>query len=388
MYFTKSIKNFRNNVILNDKEQTYNDRNDAREEDKPLKTFIRTIVIISILLAVGFYLSITDVQENPDILVDNGENAAKVDDNLSDESVEENSTFPVPTEGLGSLIGSSVKDLQKEYGEPTRKDPSSYEYEWWIYNKKDTEYFQVGILDNKVVTVFAVGEDVNISPYNIGQAVGDIYTTTPIETNISLQYEDSSYRFELSEDEINNRPLIRMGDFYAQLYFDKFTGTLSSVRYMDARTLLQLRPYEMVYRGELVEAPTEVPENQAVEEGNERQILDITNIFRKRFGLNSVQWDEDTAKVALGHSIDMYETKTFSHTSDQYGELEDRLEAGEVFYQLAGENIAAGYTDAPSVMEGWLNSKGHRECLLNENFTHLGVGVYQKYYTQNFIEKW
>lgn len=345
------------------------------------------MVIISILLAFWFYLSITETRDSSDALVDEGENSAKVDEGLTEEAAED-SSITMPKEGLGSMIGSTAKELVKKYGEPTRKDPSNYEYEWWIYNKDSSKYFQVGVLDDKVVTIFAIGQDVDISPYKIGEEVGDIYEKTPIETNISLKYEDSSYRFELSEDEINNRPLVKMGDYYVQLYFDKFTGTLSSVRYMDARTLLQIRPYELVYRGELLEGASEVKENEAVEDGNERQILDITNVIRSRFKLASVKWDEETANVALGHSVDMYDTKDFSHTSAKTGDLEARLKAGDVFYQLAGENIAAGYTDAAAVMEGWLNSKGHRECLLNEKFTHLGVGVYNKYYTQNFIEKW
>ncbi|MFT8320339.1 MAG: CAP domain-containing protein [Bacillus sp. (in: firmicutes)] len=312
----------------------------------------------------------------------------KVNDNITDKADNENESLPVPKEGLGSLIGSNIQKVEKDYGKPSRIDPSSYDYDWWIYNKNDSEYFQVGVHDNKVVTIFAIGEGVHIAPYKIGQEVGDIYTKTPIETNISLNYEDSSYRFELSEDEINNRPLIRFGDFFAQFYFDKFTGTLSSVRYMDAKTLLQQRPYELVYRGELVETASAVEDNEAVEKGSEQQILDMTNVLRKQFKLNKVQWDEPTAKVALGHSVDMYDTKSFSHTSNKYGDLAARLEKGQVFYQVAGENIAAGYTDAGAVIEGWLNSKGHRECLLNKDFSHLGVGVYKKYYTQNFIQKW
>ncbi|MGP7818880.1 CAP domain-containing protein [Niallia sp. 01092] len=333
-------------------------------------------------------MNITDKNENADVLIRDGKNLAKESTTLAEKSASVNKSLPVPAEGLGSLLGKNVKKLEKEYGKPTRIDPSSYDYDWWIYNKKDSEYFQVGVHDQKVVTIYAIGENVNISPYKIGQEVGDIYTKTPIETNISLNYEGSSYRFELSEDEINNRPLIRIGDFYAQFYFDKFTGTLSSVRYMDAKTLLQLRPYELVYRGELVETASAVEDVEAVEKGNEQQILDMTNVLRKRFKLNEVQWDKSTAKVALGHSIDMFETKTFSHTSEKYGDLEARLKKGDVFYQVAGENIAAGYTDAGAVIEGWLNSKGHRDCLLNKDFTHLGVGVYKKYYTQNFIEKW
>lgn len=180
-----------------------------------------------------------------------------------------------------------------------------------------------------------------------------------------------------------------MGDLYVQLYIDKFDDTLSSVRILNAETLIKLRPYELVYRGELLEVEKASEEEQeAIDRGVEKQIFDITNVMRIRHHLNPIDWDEKTAAVALSHSKDMFISKEFSHTSKKYGELSDRLEAGEVFYQIAGENIAANYVDAPAVMEGWLNSKGHRETLLNKDFTHIGVGVYKKHYTQNFIQKW
>ncbi|WP_235852112.1 CAP domain-containing protein [Niallia nealsonii] len=355
----------------------------------PLKTVIRILAIISILIAIGFYLNITDKETNSDVLVEDGNNQATENDNIKKNSTDTVESLPVPKVGLATLIGKSSSTLEQKYGKPDRIDASSYDYNWWIYNNQEKGYFQAGVYQNKVVTVFAIGDAVNIAPYKIGQEVGDIFASTPIETNISFRYDNSSYRFELSEDEVNNRPLIRIGHFYAQLYFDKFTGTLSSIRYMDAKTLLQLRPFELVYRGELVEtASSKKSDSEAVEKGNEKQILDITNVIRKRFHLASVSWDRETAKVALGHSIDMFETKSFSHTSKKYGDLTQRLKKGDIVYKAAGENIAAGYLDAAAVMEGWLNSKGHRECLLNKEFTHLGVGVYQKYYTQNFIEKW
>ena len=41
--------------------------------------------------------------------------------------------------------------------------------------------------------------------------------------------------------------------------------------------------------------------------------------------------------------------------------------------------------DAPAVIEGWMNSKGHRKSLLNDDFTHTGIGVYKKYFTQNIL---
>lgn len=58
-------------------------------------------------------------------------------------------------------------------------------------------------------------------------------------------------------------------------------------------------------------------------------------------------------------------------------------------YTYLGENIAFGYANAQAVMDGWMNSAGHRANILDPNYTEIGVcwkmsteGV--PYYTQVF----
>lgn len=294
-----------------------------------------------------------------------------------------------PATGLGSLIGTSGEDVIAKLGEPDRRDPSLHDYDWWIYNIHFNQYIQVGIFNNKVVTVFATGDEANVAPFYIGQAANEIYTTIFADTNVLVDYNESSYRFELSEGDLHSRPLVKLGDMFAILHIDTFTQKLSSVRFMDRDTLIKLRPFEMTYRGELPETEVVSSEKEKeAETGKERQIFDITNVIRVRHGLQPLEWDGEVSEVALAHSVDMYESNQFSHRSDKYGELSDRLKAADIIYLSAGENIAANYVDAPAVVEGWVNSKGHRASLLNEQFTHLGVGVFKKHYTQNFIEKW
>ena len=110
-------------------------------------------------------------------------------------------------------------------------------------------------------------------------------------------------RFRLSEEDMKMRPIIKYGDVYVQLYFDQFLNTISSIRIMDMDTLLKQRPYEIVYRGELPTAPSLTSEEwKSVQEGEEQQIIDITNVIRDRFQLSPLAWDEATAGVACLHS--------------------------------------------------------------------------------------
>lgn len=295
----------------------------------------------------------------------------------------------MPKEGLFTYMGKSVEEIEGLLGKPARVDKSAYEYNWWIYNNYPDTYIQIGIKDNKVVTVYGIGNEINTIPLSINQTFEEVQQQFKFEDTVSLTAKGNSYRFELTEEERQQRPLVVFGDIYAQLYFDKITRKLSSIRLMDNEVLVMQRPYELVYRGELLSAKgLSNDEWKTVEKGVEKQILDITNMIRNRHNLAPVKWHEETSIVAFKHSEDMRNGEFFSHDSPTNGGLADRLAKGEVLYQIAGENIAAKYVDGIAVVEGWLNSEGHRETLLNEKFTHLGVGVSEKYYTQNFIQTW
>ena len=318
-----------------------------------------------------------------------GENEAvpKEDNALQMDESSLQGTTELPAGSLGALIGKDMQTLIASLGKPTRKEPSAYGYTWFIYNSDVHQYVQIGVLDEKVVTLYAIGKETNIAPFEIDQSVENIFINNLIAPEVTLKQDGSSFQFELSENDLNTRPLIKVGNIYAQLYIDRYSGVLSSVRFLDGETLIKLQPYEMLYLGNLIEAvELSKDEWEKIEEGTELQILDITNVIRAKHDFGKLSWDEKTATVAYAHSKDMKEADYFAHVSEEYGTLSDRLVAADVPFQLAGENIAAQYSDGPAVVEGWLNSKGHREALLNKEFTHLGVGVYQRYYTQNFVK--
>ncbi len=66
---------------------------------------------------------------------------------------------------------------------------------------------------------------------------------------------------------------------------------------------------------------------------------------------------------------------------------------GRDYYSM-GENIAAGRDDGIDAVDGWVNSSGHRDNMLKNSYTHLGVGTgydvnstYKYYATQVFLIK-
>ena len=45
---------------------------------------------------------------------------------------------------------------------------------------------------------------------------------------------------------------------------------------------------------------------------------------------------------------------------------------------LAGENVAYGYRDGPSVVMAWMASPGHRANILKRGYRLIGVGAVMK----------
>jgi len=288
---------------------------------------------------------------------------------------------------VAEYLGKNESDVIKQFGTPSRKKPSEYDYTWYIYDKDTSHYLQFGIENGKVVTVFVAGDKINVSPFLIGEHYEDVSDNGSVNDKVSFSINDNQYTFKLKPTDLNERPLIPCKNGFAQLYFDRFTGVLLGIRYLDPKTLVKQRPYELIYTGKLINAKKLSSSEQAiVDREEERQILTLTNIYRARMHERTLKWNNQAAKVALGHSIDMVNNHYFDHNSPKYGTFADRLKKDHVVYQLAGENIAANYVDGISSVYGWINSKGHRENFYNKNFTTLGVGSYKKYQTQNFIK--
>ena len=121
----------------------------------------------------------------------------------------------------------------------------------------------------------------------------------------------------------------------------------------------------------------------------ENRVLELVNVERQKAGLNALQMDESVRNVARLKSEDMRVNKYFDHTSPTYGSPFDMLKKFGVSYKSAGENIAQGYSTPEAVVNGWMNSSGHRANILNASFTHMGVGYDANghYWTQMFIGK-
>ncbi|MGW7074777.1 CAP domain-containing protein [Streptomyces sp. NPDC054866] len=103
-------------------------------------------------------------------------------------------------------------------------------------------------------------------------------------------------------------------------------------------------------------------------------VLRLTNAERTAAGLRPLSPDPILTVAAQGHSADMIARAFYSHTSPEGGEPWHRASAAGSTHRAIGENIACGQRTPAEVVDGWMNSPGHRANILKPSFTHLGVG--------------
>ncbi|MEU5952456.1 CAP domain-containing protein [Streptomyces sp. NPDC047525] len=103
-------------------------------------------------------------------------------------------------------------------------------------------------------------------------------------------------------------------------------------------------------------------------------VLRLTNAERTAAGLRPLSADPLLTVAAQGHSADMIARAFYAHTSPDGGEPWHRASAAGSTHRAIGENIACGQRTPAEVVDGWMNSPGHRANILKPSFTHLGVG--------------
>jgi uncharacterized protein YkwD len=129
----------------------------------------------------------------------------------------------------------------------------------------------------------------------------------------------------------------------------------------------------------------------------EWEILARINAIRAERGLSELTYDPRLQAGAVNHSAEMYRMNYFSHTSpvSDHAEFDMRIQReGIGDFQSAGENLVMGPDSAQLAerfVDLWMDSPGHRDNILGDDFRFSGVGVYGQgdrvYATQLFSQR-
>jgi uncharacterized protein YkwD len=130
----------------------------------------------------------------------------------------------------------------------------------------------------------------------------------------------------------------------------------------------------------------------------EIRLVELLNEYRTAKGLGPLAISDSISEACDRHSSDMAEYRFVDHYTAGSSWFEtgaapwDRMAATGYGYKvITGENVAAGYPDAASVMEGWKNSPAHNAVMLDPEFNVVGVALvhsegspYGYYWTADF----
>ena len=106
-----------------------------------------------------------------------------------------------------------------------------------------------------------------------------------------------------------------------------------------------------------------------------QQVIDLVNDERSKAGLSAVTEATDVSAAAAIRAQEI--TSNFSHTRPDGTYYNTVLDQSGISYWGSGENIAYGQKTPAEVMNGWMNSQGHRANILNASYTKIGVAYYQ-----------
>jgi uncharacterized protein YkwD len=103
-------------------------------------------------------------------------------------------------------------------------------------------------------------------------------------------------------------------------------------------------------------------------------VLQLTNNERAKAGCGPLRTNSALTRAADAHASDMVVNHYFDHNSQDGRSPFDRMKAAGFSGGAMAENIAVGYSSAAAVVEGWMNSSGHRKNILNCTYTMIGIG--------------
>ena len=103
------------------------------------------------------------------------------------------------------------------------------------------------------------------------------------------------------------------------------------------------------------------------------KVYEIVNQERIKAGVKPLRFNDKVYKAAMIRAKECH--KYFSHIRPNGKDCFTALSEAGVKQNYAGENIAVGFSSPKSVMEVWMQSRGHRSNILNPVFTDFGCGV-------------
>ena len=138
-------------------------------------------------------------------------------------------------------------------------------------------------------------------------------------------------------------------------------------------------------------APSSATSRPSSFNATESRIFDLINAQRQRQGLRPLVYNPQLDRMAKIQAENMARFQKMAHTIPEASlpTLGARARYVGYVYGRIAENVALGYPTAETVVEGWMNSSGHRRNILDRDVVETGIGIARSsagglYYCQVF----
>jgi uncharacterized protein YkwD len=122
--------------------------------------------------------------------------------------------------------------------------------------------------------------------------------------------------------------------------------------------------------------PLEVEEGSAEAFLTREGVIKWTNIQREKYGLAPLLENFRLNVSAEAKVKDMFENQYFAHDSPLEIGVVDLVENVGYEFIAIGENLALGnFENDEMLLQGWMQSTGHRENILNPTYQEIGIAV-------------
>lgn len=305
---------------------------------------------------------------------------------------------PIKSEGFAPYIGVSRTAFESEFGQAKESFQTPLGYTLAIYGSNRQNYFQVSYRQEKVSSIFSLGTKNKITPFHLGMDLPDISDVTTIYSTFFLKNDDVDYEIELTEEDMNYRPLIAFdNDSFAILHFDREKGKLLAVRYLDKETLLELMPYQLIDGNAVDLKVTDHFDWKTFDGENRKQFNQILSILRENEHLDRYRLIDSLntlTEETLRQFVDEPEKFLTGESLSNWQMHQENLSFYDPFYleqkqtaqvlktaEKANQNLS-GILYSPAYDVPWLIMALYNERFFQEQFHRnqergLGVSFYK-----------
>ncbi|KRL04640.1 CAP-associated domain-containing protein [Liquorilactobacillus oeni] len=242
----------------------------------------------------------------------------------------------IKTQGLARYIGVSSAQIEQDFGEPQAKMDSANNVQWWLYDLDSTNYLKIGIdqYNKKVSDVFVAGSTPDQpGSLRVGMTFEKLLQLTSLYANFELSYHEQKFQFELSEADLNQRPLLGFKNgSYAIIYINPSSQKIDAIEYLNTDMLLKKNIYRVVSKTPL---PVEYQGNTDWDQMDIMLPFDLMQLIntKRRLTADQVLSIGDPLVQTAHKVIEKLDERPRAYLSAQNANLLKKVTSGDVGQQ-------------------------------------------------------